>query len=232
MNNTTKPLTIKDWAEDDRPREKMVAKGVSALSDADLIAILIGSGTRNETAVAVAQRILGEANNNLNELGKFSLKDFIKIKGIGPAKGVIIMAALELGRRRKISEAIERKQITSSNDVIEIFQPLLADLPYEEFWVLLLNRANRIMERVKISEGGFTATVVDVRKIMRIALDHQAIGIILCHNHPSGNHNPSNDDLKITSKIKEAAITLDISLLDHVIITDKKCFSMADNSLI
>jgi DNA repair protein RadC len=232
MDDKTKPLTIKDWAEDDRPREKMVAKGVSALSDAELLAILIGSGTRNETAVAVAQRILSSANNNLNELGKFSLKDFVKIKGIGSAKGITIMAALELGKRRKISDAIERKQITSSNDVIEIFQPLLADLPYEEFWVLLLNRANRIMEKVKISEGGFTATVVDVRKIMRIALDHQAIGIILCHNHPSGNHNPSNDDLKITTKIKEAAVTLDISLLDHIIITDKKCFSMADNSLI
>jgi DNA repair protein RadC len=232
MENSPKALTIKDWAEDDRPREKMIGKGVAALSDAELMAILIGSGTRNETAVAISQRILSDADNNLNELGKFTLNDFIKIKGIGTAKAVAIMAALELGRRRKISEALNRKQVTSSNDVIELFQPLLADLPHEEFWVLLLNRANRIIERVRISEGGFTATIVDIRKIMRTALDHQAIGIILCHNHPSGNHNPSDDDLKITQKLKQAATTLDISLLDHVIITDQKCFSLADNSML
>ncbi len=232
MEEVSKPLTIKEWAEDDRPREKMIGKGVAALSDAELMAILIGSGTRNETAVAIAQRILGAANNNLNELGKFALKDFKKIKGIGDAKGVTIMAALELGRRRKIAEAVNRKQISSSADVIEIFQPLLADLPHEEFWVLLLNRANRVIERVRISEGGFTATIVDVRKIMRTALDHQAIGIILCHNHPSGNHNPSDDDLKITQKLKQASATLDISLLDHVIVTGHKCYSMADNSVL
>lgn len=232
MQENIKPLPIKQWAEDDRPREKMITKGVTALSDAELMAILIGSGTKSESAVAIAQRILGNANNNLNELGKFTLKDFTRIKGIGNAKGVTIMAALELGRRRKLSEAISKKQITSSTDVIDIFQPLLADLPHEEFWVLLLNRANKVIDRVKISEGGFTATVVDVRKIMRAALDNQAIGIILCHNHPSGNNNPSDDDLKITSKIKSAAATMDISLLDHVIITDQKCFSMADNSLI
>ncbi len=232
MEEKTKSLTIKQWAEDDRPREKMMSKGVAALSDAELMAILIGSGTKNESAVAISQRILNGANNNLNELGKFSLKDFTQIKGIGNAKGVTIMAALELGRRRKLSEAINKKQITSSTDVIEIFQPLLADLPYEEFWVLLLNRANKVIDRVRISEGGFTATIVDIRRIMRAALDNQAIGIILCHNHPSGNNNPSDDDIKITTKIKSAAATMDISLLDHVIITDQKCFSMADNSLI
>ena len=232
MQDVSKPLTIKEWAVDDRPREKMISKGVASLSDAELMAILIGSGTKNETAVAIAQRILSSANNNLNELGKFSLKDFTKTKGIGQAKGVTIMAALELGRRRKISEAINRKQITSSNDVIELFQPLLADLPHEEFWVLLLNRANRIIERVRISEGGFTATIVDIRKIMRTALDHQAIGIILCHNHPSGNNHPSDDDQRITQKLKQAASTLDISLLDHVIITNQKCFSFADNNLL
>ena len=191
MEEKTKSLTIKQWAEDDRPREKMMSKGVAALSDAELMAILIGSGTKNESAVAISQRILNGANNNLNELGKFSLKDFTQIKGIGNAKGVTIMAALELGRRRKLSEAINKKQITSSTDVIEIFQPLLADLPYEEFWVLLLNRANKVIDRVRISEGGFTATIVDIRRIMRAALDNQAIGIILCHNHPSGNNNPS-----------------------------------------
>jgi len=230
--NPQRTLTIKDWALDDRPREKMITKGASALSDAELIAILIGSGTANETAVNLGQKVLANASNNLNELGRFSIKDLTKTKGIGTAKAITIMAALELGRRRKISEVINRKQITSSNDVIELFQPNLADLPHEEFWVLLLNRANRIIERIRISEGGFTATIVDVRKIMKTALDHKAIGIILCHNHPSGNPNPSNEDISITAKIKQAASTLDINLLDHVIITPTKCFSMTDNSLI
>lgn len=232
MEPSSKVLTIKQWAHDDRPREKMMTKGATALSDAELVAILIGSGTTNETAVSIAQKVLAAAKNNLNELGRFSIKDLTKIKGIGTAKAIAIMAALELGRRRKNSEAINREQITSSNDVIELFQDSLADLHHEEFWVLLLNRANKIIERVKISEGGYTATTVDVRKIMKTALDHQAIGLILCHNHPSGNHNPSNDDINITAKIKQAAKTLDISLLDHVIITPGKCYSMADNSLI
>lgn len=232
MDQNNKILTIKEWAEDDRPREKMMAKGIGALSDAELMAILIGTGTRNETAVSISQRILSIANNNLNELGKFSLKDLTKIKGIGTAKAITIMSALELGRRRKVEEAINRKQITSSKDVIDIFQPQLADLPFEEFWILLLNRANKIIEQVRISEGGQTATVVDVRKIMRIVLEYQALGIILCHNHPSGNHNPSEEDIKITQKLKAAANTLDIKLLDHVIITDKSCYSLADNGLI
>jgi len=232
MEEKTKPLTIKEWAEDDRPREKMMSKGISALSDAELIGILIGSGTQNETAVSISQRILGLANNNLNELGKFSLKDLTKVKGIGPAKAITIMAALELGRRRKSVEALDRKQITSSTDVIEIFQPMLADLPHEEFWVLLLNRVNKIINQLCISEGGQTATLVDVRKIMKLVLEHQALGIILCHNHPSGNHNPSDEDIKITQKVKAAATTLDIKLLDHVIITDNKCYSLADNGLI
>lgn len=232
MENKEKPLTIKEWAEDDRPREKMINKGVSSLSDAELMAILIGSGTKNETAVAISQRILSSVNNNLNELGKFTLKDLTKTKGIGVAKAVTIMAALELGRRRKISEALNRKQISSSTDVIEIFQPLLSDIPHEEFWVLLLNRANKVIDRFRVSEGGFTATVVDVRKIMQIALENHAIGLILCHNHPSGNHNPSDDDIRITTKIREASNTLDIKLLDHIIVTNNKCFSMADNSLL
>jgi DNA repair protein RadC len=210
----------------------MMSKGIGALSNAELMAILIGSGTRNETAVAISQRILGIANNNLNELGKYSLNDLTKINGIGPAKAITIMAALELGRRRKTSEAINRKQISSSKDVIEIFQPQLADLPHEEFWILLLNRANRIIAQVRVSEGGQTATVVDTRKIMRIVLEYQALGIVLCHNHPSGNHNPSNDDIKITQKLKAAASTLDVNLLDHIIVTDNKCYSMADEGVL
>jgi len=188
MESESKPLTIKEWALDDRPREKMMSKGIGALSDAELMAILIGTGTRNETAVAISQRILAIANSNLNELGKFSLKDLTKIKGIGTAKAITIMAALELGRRRKKTEAINRKQISSSTDVIDIFQPQLADLPHEEFWILLLNRANKIIDQVRISEGGQTATVVDIRKIMKLALEHQALGVILCHNHPYQDH--------------------------------------------
>ncbi|MFA5649290.1 MAG: DNA repair protein RadC [Bacteroidales bacterium] len=232
MQDNPKPLTIKEWAEDDRPREKMIKKGVAALSDAELMAILIGSGTKNETAVSISQRILSSADNNLNELGRFSLKELTRTKGIGTAKGVTIMAALELGRRRKSTEAINRKQITSSRDAIELFQPILADLGHEEFWVLLLNRSNKIIDQVRISEGGFTATIVDVRKIMRTALENQAIGLILCHNHPSGNHNPSDDDIRITNKIKQASSTLDINLLDHIIITNQQCYSFADNSML
>ena len=232
MQDNPKPLTIKEWAEDDRPREKMIKKGVAALSDAELMAILIGSGTKNETAVSISQRILSSADNNLNELGRFSLKELTRTKGIGTAKGVTIMAALELGRRRKSTEAINRKQITSSRDAIELFQPILADLGHEEFWVLLLNRSNKIIDQVRISEGGFTATIVDVRKIMRTALVNQAIGLILCHNHPSGNHNPSDDDIRITNKIKQASSTLDINLLDHIIITNQQCYSFADNSML
>ena len=232
MEQQNRPLTIKEWALDDRPREKMVSKGVSALSDVELMAILIGTGTTNETAVGLSQRILTKVGNNLNELGKLGLKELTDIKGIGKAKAVKIMAALELGRRRKSTEVLHKKQITSSMDVIELFQPMLADLPHEEFWILLLNRTNRIIEKVKISEGGFIATVVDIRKLMKIALEHNALGIILCHNHPSGNHNPSDDDVNITQKVKAAATTFDIKLLDHIIVTGNQCFSMADNHMI
>ena len=232
MEQQNRPLTIKEWALDDRPREKMMSKGVSALSDVELMAILIGTGTKNETAVGLSQRVLTKVGNNLNELGKLGLKELTDIKGIGKAKAVKIMAALELGRRRKSTEVLHKKQITSSMDVIELFQPMLADLPHEEFWILLLNRNNRIIDRVRISEGGFTATVVDVRKLMKTALEHNALGIILCHNHPSGNHNPSDDDVSITQKVKAASTTFDIKLLDHIIVTGNQCFSMADNHMI
>ncbi len=232
MKETGKPLTIKEWAIDDRPREKMLSKGVSVLSNAELLAILLGSGTRNETAVDISQRILNAANNNLNELGRFGLADFTKIKGIGEAKGVAIMAALELGRRRKGAEALNRKQITSSNDIVELFQPILGDLPHEEFWVLLLNRANRIIDQVRVSQGGVTGTVVDVRIIMKAAVIALASGIIICHNHPSGNSKPSDDDIKITQKLKQTCASFDISLLDHVIVTDHGFYSFADASIL
>ncbi len=224
-----KNLTIKDWALEDRPREKMIKRGIGSLSDAELLAILIKSGTKNENAVAIAQRILLAANSNLNELGKFTLKDFTLTKGIGEAKGITIMAALELGRRRKQTEALNRPKIESSNDIVEIFQPQLADLPHEEFWVLFLNRANKVIDQSRITQGGVTGTIFDIKLIMKSAIEKLASSIIICHNHPSGNPKPSEQDIKITLKMKEAAQIFEIALLDHIIITESECYSFADN---
>ncbi len=229
MPTDYKNLTIKDWALEDRPREKMIKRGIGSLSDAELLAILIKSGTKNENAVAIAQRILLSANSNLNELGKFTLTDFISTKGIGEAKGITIMAALELGRRRKQSEALNRQKIESSNDIIEIFQPQLADLPHEEFWVLFLNRANKVIDQARITQGGVTGTIFDIKLIMKSAIEKLASSIIIAHNHPSGNPKPSEQDIKITQKLKEAAQIFEIALLDHIIVTDSECYSFADN---
>jgi DNA repair protein RadC len=227
-----KNLSIKEWSLEDRPREKLLAKGISSLSDAELIAIIIGSGTRDESAVELSRRILGSVQHNLNELGKLTVDDLQKYKGIGEAKAIGIVAALELGRRRKLSEVVDRQKISSSHDVYEIFHPLLADLPHEEFWIVLLNRSNKIIERVKISQGGISGTVTDVRLILRTALDKLASSLILCHNHPSGNHQPSDADLAITQKIKESGKLMDIALLDHIIVTDGSYYSFADESII
>ena len=227
-----KSLSIKEWSLEDRPREKLLSKGISTLSDAELIAIIIGSGNRDESAVELSKRILGSVQHNLNELGKLSVDDLQKYKGIGEAKAIGIVAALELGRRRKLSEIIDRQKISSSHDVYEIFHPLLADLPHEEFWIVLLNRSNKIIERQKISQGGISGTVTDVRLILRIALERLASSLILCHNHPSGNHQPSEADIAITQKIKESGKLMDISLLDHIIITDGKFYSFADEGML
>lgn len=228
MENKTK-LNIKDLAEEDRPREKMLLKGVGSLSDAELLGILIASGNKDETAVELAQRILHSVSNNLNTLGKLTIKDLIKnFKGIGEAKAITIIAALELGRRRKLSEAEVQPQITSSENVFQILHPVLADLKHEEVWALLLNRANKVMKKMQVSKGGMTGTVVDIRMIMKEAIDSLASAIILCHNHPSGNVNPSGDDNNITRKLKEAGQILDIKLLDHVIICDHSYYSYAD----
>lgn len=229
MEQEYKRLTIKDWAVEDRPREKMLQKGIGSLSDAELIAILLRSGNSDETAVTVAQRLLTLAHNNLNELGKFTLHQITKIKGIGEAKGITVLAALELGRRRKGVEVLIRERITSSNDVVEIFQPMLADLPHEEFWALLLNKANKVIDKVRVSQGGVAGTVVDVRIIVKAAVEKLASSIIIAHNHPSGNPKPSDKDLSITKKLKDAANLFDIALLDHLIITDNECYSFADN---
>lgn len=222
-------LKITEWAVEDRPRERLWQKGPSSLSDAELIAILIGSGTRNKSAVDLAHELLALANNSLPELGKLSVAGIKKLKGIGEAKAVTIAAALELGRRRKMAEAADNPQIRSSADVFNIFNPLMEDLPHEEFWILFLNRANKVMGRMKISQGGVSGTVTDVRIVMKKAIESLASGLVICHNHPSGNNSPSDADIRITQKIKEAGALMDIQLLDHLIICGKNYYSFADN---
>lgn len=222
-------LKIKDWALEDRPREKLLYKGISSLSDAELLAILLGSGSNDKSAVDLAREILSIASNNLHRLGKLDVHDLVKLKGIGTAKAINIMAALELGRRRKSAEIIEAAKIRSSNDVYTIFNPLLADLTHEEFWLLYLNRSNKILSRHKLSQGGVSGTITDVRLIIKKALELLASSMIICHNHPSGNLEPSEADNRITQKIKEAAACFDINLLDHVIVTDNGYYSYADN---
>jgi DNA repair protein RadC len=220
--------SIKFWAEDDKPREKLLKKGRSALSDAELIAILISSGSSKETAVELAKRILRSCKDNLIELSKLSVTDLCKFKGIGPAKAISIIAALELGRRRRDSEVIELHQITKSKDIFDLFHSSVADESYEQFWILLLNRANKIIEKYCISEGGLTGTVADPRKIFKRALEKNAVALAICHNHPSGNIQPSDADIKLTRKIKNGAEVMDIQLLDHIIIGNEKYYSFAD----
>lgn len=229
MENLTSKLKLLDWAKEDRPREKLLSKGIDSLSDAELIAILIGSGNRTETAVHLAQRILQSANNSLNELGKYRIEQLIKhFKGIGEAKAITIAAALELGKRRKTSEIVDRKKITCSKDIYDLFHPMLCDLYYEEFWILLLNRSNKIIEKIRISKGGVSETIADPKLILREALHHCASGIILCHNHPSGNNSPSVSDNIITQKVKHSAEFFDIMVLDHIIVCDGSYYSYAD----
>lgn len=225
-------LKIKDWAEEDRPREKLLSKGIMSLSDAELIAIIIGSGNSDESAVELSKKILQTAQNNLSSLGKFTVTDLTKFRGIGEAKAISIVAAMELGRRRKKVDIPDKIQIQSSNDVFEIFQPILADLPHEEFWVLLLNRSNRVLEKLRVSQGGVSGTVTDIRLILKPALEKLASSVILCHNHPSGNHKPSENDIAITQKAKEAGKLMEIAILDHIIICEKTYYSFADEGLI
>jgi DNA repair protein RadC len=225
-------LKITDWAVEDRPREKLYSKGTSSLSDAELLAILIGSGTRNRSAVDLGRELLSLVGNNLNSLGKLSISDLRKIRGIGNARAVTIAAALELGRRRKLAEMPDYPQIKCSHDVFDLLAPLLSDISHEEFWILFLNRSNKVVNRMKLSQGGISGTVTDVRIVMKQAIENLASWIIVCHNHPSGNLNPSESDTRITQKIKEACTLMDIQLLDHLIITDKDYYSFADNGLI
>lgn len=228
----SKPLNIREWSPEDRPREKLLLKGTSGLSEAELVAILIGSGTAKTSAVELAKKVLLLSNNNLNELARLSVKDLMKIKGIGEAKAITIVAALELGRRRKAQDLDEKPKISSSKDAFDLIQGHLMDLPHEEFWVLLLNRMHQVVKKKRISEGGVSGTVADPKIIYKLALEDLASGVIVAHNHPSGNLKPSQSDIDLTRKLKEAGRFLEVQLLDHLIIANRNYFSFADEGLI
>ena len=232
MAGQSTSFSIKDWSQDDQPREKLLYKGKAALSDAELVAILIGSGTRNESAVELCKRILASANNNLTDLGKLSIKQLMEFKGIGEAKAITIAAAMELGRRRRGEEALEKEKISSSHSVFELMQPILGELPHEEFWIIYLNNSNKVLQKNQLSKGGITGTLVDVRLVMKNAIELGAVGIILVHNHPSGTLKPSIADKQLTKKLTVAGDSLDIKVLDHIIITEASYFSFADNEII
>jgi len=224
-----KKLTIREWAEEDRPREKMIRKGIQSLSDAELLAILIGSGNKNESAVELSRRILHECKDNLNELAQLNIDDLCyRFKGIGIAKAITIIAALELGKRRKTSEIIEREKITSSQDLFKLFEPILIDLPHEEFWVTILNAANKVMEVFRLTQGGTKQTIVDVPLILKTALQKSAQALAIAHNHPSGQNRPSPDDEKITFQIKKGCEAIGITFLDHIIIARGNYYSFFD----
>ncbi len=232
MSKLNSSFSIKEWSENDRPREKLIAKGKNSLTDAELIAILIGSGNRQESAVALSKRILASVDHKINALGKLSVKQLTNFKGIGEAKAITIVAGLELGRRRREEDTPVEPKITCSKDAFDILRPIIGDLEHEEFWVLFLNNANKVIQKKQISIGGKTGTLVDARIVFRLALEYGATAIVIGHNHPSGALHPSQSDKKLTSKLKAAGQTLDIGLLDHLVITEKSYFSFADESIL
>lgn len=221
-------LTINQWAEEDRPREKMMRLGPSALSDAELLAILIGSGNTDESAVELMRKVMDGFHNSLSELGKASVEELCRYKGIGPAKAITLLAASELGKRRKDEDVRERQVMRCSRDIYQFFYPLLCDLPTEEFWVLLLNQGLKVIDHVKVGAGGLSSVAVDVRVVLREALLKRAPAIALCHNHPSGNTRPSRLDDELTQKLCKAAKMMDIRLMDHIVLTDGDFYSYAD----
>ena len=231
MKNMQNKVSIRKWAEEDRPREKMLLKGRESLSDAELVAILMGSGNREESAVGLARRILSDVEDNLIGLSRKSIHDLMKYKGVGEAKAISICAALELGRRRRGSEIAKKDKIHSSKDAFELMQQHLSDLNYEEFWLILLRRNNSVIAKKQVSEGGVAGTVVDPKRIFRECLENGANSVILCHNHPSGNKNPSEADKTITKKIVNGGKLLDISVLDHIIVGEESFFSFADEGI-
>lgn len=232
MQEKLASFSIKNWADDDKPREKLVLKGSTVLSDAELIAILIGSGSRNESAVELSKRILASVNHNLNELGKLSVNQLKKFKGIGEAKAVTIAAALEMGRRRRREDNIKITKITGSKDAFELLYPLMGELQHEEFWIVYLNNSNKVVHKSQLSKGGITGTLVDVRLVLKQALELGAVGLILAHNHPSGTLKPSTADKQITEKLKKASEALDIKILDHLILTQHDYLSFADQGIL
>jgi DNA repair protein RadC len=225
-------LTIKSWAEGDRPREKLLRNGRHTLSDAELIAILIRSGSKNISAVDLAKQLLHHSSNDLATLSRLSVKELAKAKGMGTVKAITVIAALELGRRRRESDVLKKQKISCSKDIADLLNPHLSDLIHEEFWVILLNRANNIIYKTAISKGGISGTVADPRLIFKTAIEYNASGIILSHNHPSGNIKPSEADIQLTKKIKEAGKNLDIEILDHIIIAGENYFSFADEGML
>jgi DNA repair protein RadC len=232
MPEPKKSFSIKSWSEGDRPREKLLHKGKSVLSDAELIAILIGSGNREESAVDLCKRILGDKDNKLKLLSKMSVEQLQEYKGIGEAKAISIVAALELGKRHSSSEIPIFPKITSSRDAYDVLKSIIGDLEHEEFWALFLDNSNKVINKHQVSKGGITSTVVDIRLIFKKAISSGAVSIILSHNHPSGTLKPSRQDIKLTEKFKSASEIMDIKLLDHLIVTDKSYFSFADEQLI
>lgn len=232
MNAGPAAVGIKSWSKDDRPREKLLLKGVEAISNAELLAILIRTGNKQNTALGLAQRLLASVNNDLQLLSRLSVKDFMKIKGLGEVKAITIIAALELGRRRQSEIPVMKKGFRTSKETAAFLQPLLADHGYEVFSVMFLSQSNRLLHYEAISNGGMTSTIVDPKIIMKKALEHRAVNIILCHNHPSGNLEPSNEDKKVTQKIADAAMLLDMKVLDHVIVSSQGYFSFADEGLL
>jgi DNA repair protein RadC len=232
MTDYFKNIPIRLWAEDDRPREKLQVKGKRALSNAELLAILIGTGTRENTAVELSKHILNASGGKLKELSRLSVADLMKNKGIGTAKAVTLIAALELANRAGAEDSLARKKVSCSRDVFTFFNPILRDSSYEEFWILLLNRGNKIINSICISQGGLSGTVADPKKIFKTALEQYAASVILCHNHPSGNVKPSESDIRLTQKLKKAGSFLDLPVIDHIILGDGSYFSFADEGLL
>jgi len=224
--------SIKNWADDDKPREKLAAKGKEALSNAELIAILLGNGTRNKSAVDLARDILKLADNDLNKLARLSIADLSKIDGIGPAKAITIISAIELGSRRKTTKVSNEEFVRSSSDAFQFFGPMLQDKEYEEFWVLLLNRNNKIIKPYRVSDGGVSGTVADPKRIFKAALENNATQVVLCHNHPSGNRQPSSADIKLTERLVYAGKQIDIDIVDHIIVAENGYYSFADEGKI
>lgn len=225
-------MNIKSLAEEERPREKLLLRGKQSLSDAELLAIILGSGSKSESSITLAQRILSSVNHNWNELAKLTIRDLCKFNGVGKVKAIEIITSLEIGRRKALQQALKKEKISSSKDAYNILQPIIGDLMIEEFWVIYLSRSNKILSKEKISQGGITGTMVDNRLIFKHAIELNAVSLIISHNHPSGNIQPSNSDIQITHEIKKAGNLLNITLMDHLIITQTSFFSFADENLL